>query len=126
MLIRSSSLSLLAGLILGISADSGAQANGHDILCNANGYVLTPTPSAKRQFPNGKLMQSTLYLGISCDAYTNNLGSGNWCWANGGVLTEFNGEVLSLARYELPACAAHSSEFLCSCGDTPLPSWPKE
>lgn len=126
MMTQVTSLSLLAGLALAFPAGSSAQANDHDIQCNANGYVLTPAPSAKRQYSNGKLMQSALYLGISCDAYIKNLGDGHWCWANAGVLTEFDGEVLALTRYELPDCKAHPSEYLCGCWDNPLPSMPTE
>ena len=92
--------------------------------CNANGYVLTHDPAYQRQNPDDRLAQSTVYLGVSCDAYAKTLGQGAWCWANAGVLTEFNGKTLSLARLELPECREHAAEPACGCWQAPLPGAP--
>jgi hypothetical protein len=112
------------GLFGALDANAQGTPAGYDAMCNANGYVLAPGPSAQLQSASGKTLRSKLYLGISCDAYSENLGEGAWCWTNAGVLTEFDGETFPLTHYELPSCSQHSDSSPCGCWDAPLPSFP--
>ena len=112
------------GVLIGSAASAEEFVQTHnEALCNENGYVLEPNNQMQDKQLENKLLSSNLYLGVSCDSYHRQLGSGSWCWANGGVLVEFSGEVLGLARYELPACPQHSDELACSCTNEPLPGW---
>ena len=104
---RMSSIALIA--VMGQVVAQPADAEHHEIACNANGYVLQPDTRYRAR--------ETIYLGKSCDAYSDAYNSnGRWCWTNAGVLISYdNGERFSM-RMELPVCTAiEASVASCMC-----------
>ena len=95
-----------------------APASAYDQGCNENGWVLTPEAG-----DTGPFATDRLYMGKSCDAYSPVHGQGRWCWANGGVSVEVAGASFGFAHMELYCQHPALDPQVCSCANTPLPSW---